>query len=114
MSLLAAMDDGPDEPEFTSFRPEQPGESVEGTVVTVSSTTSDYTSTPVPVVTVRTDDGELRQIRGYHSHLNAELSRLPLLTGDRLAVRFDGRKKTRDGAHKFCMYTVRHRSSNAS
>lgn len=102
MSLLDEMD-----LDVVAYRPESAGEGVEGVVVALDVTSSEYTTDEIPVITLKTDEGVYRGIRGYHTTLRRELDKLALQVGDRLAVVYEGRKKTKDGKRSFHAYKVR-------
>ena len=102
MSLLDEMDI-----DVVAYRPENAGEAVEGVVVAIDVTTSEYTTDPIPVITLKTAEGIFRGIRGYHTTLRNDLKKLDLRTGDTLAVMYEGKKKTKDGKRSFHAYKVR-------
>lgn len=103
MSLLDDMDTAT---EILAFRPERAGESVEGVVVALDVTTSEYTTDDIPVITLESD-GVLRGVRGYHTTLRNDLAKLNLKVGDTLAIRYDGKKATKDGKRSFHSYVVK-------
>lgn len=92
--------------DVVSFRPEKAGESVEGTVTAITTTTSEYTSDDIPVIRVKTDEGVIREVRGYHSVLRSRLAERGVAAGDKLGVRYEGQKATKDGKRFFHNYTV--------
>ncbi|RTL65869.1 MAG: hypothetical protein EKK42_20195 [Pseudonocardiaceae bacterium] len=102
MSLLDEAD-----VDVVAFRPERAGESVEGVVTYIGVTDSEYTTDEIPVITLKTDDDVLRGIRGYHKNLREDIAKVDLRIGDRLAVRYDGKKPTKDGKRSYHAYTVR-------
>lgn len=102
MSLINEMD-----VDVVAFRPERAGESVEGVVVSIDSTTSEYGSYLVPVITLKDADGIYRGIRGYQTVLRNELEKLDLQVGDTLAVLYEGKKPTKDNKRTFHSFKVR-------
>jgi len=92
--------------DVVSFRPEKDGELVEGTVVALSTTNSEYTSDLIPVIRIQTDEGVVREVRGYHSVLRARLQERNVAVGDKLGVRYDGKKPTKDGKRSYHAYSV--------
>lgn len=102
LSLLDEMDQ-----DVVAYRPERAGEGVEGVITEIGSTVSEYTTDPIPVITLRQEDGVFRGIRGYHTTLRNDLEKLNLQVGDRLAVVYEGKKATKDGKRSFHAYKVR-------
>lgn len=73
----------------TRFAPQHTGDVVSGHVVEVSSTTSEYTSDLIPVVTLDTDSGPVT-VEGFHISLRSELQRVSV--GQHAAVTYTGRR----------------------
>lgn len=109
MSLLDEMD-----ADVVAYRPERAGEGVEGVIVALDVTGSEYTTDEIPVITLKQDDGVFRGIRGYHSTLRRDLNDLELKVGDRLAIVYGGKKQTRDGKRTYHAYTVRKAAGSES
>ena len=104
MSLLDEIDENTD---VVPFRPEDAGEGVEGRVISIDVTSSEYTTDDIPVINIETPDGVVRQIRGYHSVLRNEIERAAPKVGDTLAVKYNGKKPTKDGKKSFHSYGVK-------
>lgn len=102
MSLLDEMDQ-----DVVAYRPERSGEGVEGVVIALDITGSEYTDEPIPVITVKQDDGVIRGIRGYHSVLRGNLKDADPQVGDRLAIVYEGKKQNRKGTGSYHSYKVR-------
>lgn len=102
MSLLDELN-----ADVIAFRPERAGESVEGVIVALDVTGSEYTTDDIPVITLKDSDGNLRGVRGYHTTLRRDLEKLNIQVGDQLAIRYEGKKATKDGKRSFHSYTVR-------
>lgn len=102
MSLLDEID-----ADVIAFKPERAGESVEGEVVALDVTGSEYTEDEIPVITLKDADGVFRGVRGYHSVLRARLADLNLKVGDSLAIRYEGKKQNRKGTGSYHNYSVR-------
>lgn len=102
MSLLDELN-----ADVIAFRPERAGESVEGEIVALDVTGSEYTTDDIPVITLKDSEGNFRGVRGYHTTLRRDLEKLNIQVGDRLAIRYDGKKQTKDGKRSFHAYTVR-------
>lgn len=109
MSLLDEMDI-----DVVAYRPENAGEAVEGVVVALDVTTSEYTTESIPVITLKTAEGIYRGIRGYHTTLRNDLRKLEVQVGDTLAVLYEGKKPTKDGKRSFHSYKVRKSAAPAS
>lgn len=109
MSLLDEMNQ-----DVIAYRPERPGEGVEGELVARDVTGSDYTSDDIPVLTLKQDDGTLRGVRGYHKVLRDEIARADLNIGDRVAIVFEGKKPNKKNTGTYWGYKVRvQRASSA-
>lgn len=106
MSLLDELN-----ADVIAYKPERAGESVEGEIVALDVTGSEYTTDDIPVITLKDADGNFRGVRGYHTTLRRDLEKLNIQVGDLLAIRYDGKKQTKDGKRSFHAYTVRKASS---
>lgn len=93
--------------DVVAYRPEREGEGVEGEVVAIDVTSSEFTSDAIPVITLKQSDGTYRGVRGYHSTLRGDLEKLDLKVGDTLAIVYGGKKSTRDGKRSYHSYQVR-------
>lgn len=100
--------DGIDESGGTSWVPESVGDGIQGNVKALSTTSSDYSPEPVPVVVVDnakvvvggkdvSGDAEEWRITAYASVLSRELKDSNLSVGDLLAVKFFGEKMGKSG-----------------
>jgi hypothetical protein len=96
VDLLAGIDaDG----DAKAWRPE-PGQGIQGVVVKLGSTKSDYTPDPIPVVTVRTDEGELFRVTGYQTVLRREIEDAAPRVGGRFAAKYFGLKDAQKAGAK--------------
>ena len=91
MSLLDSLDPagGGDGERSLNWRPETPGDAVEGTVERMGSVDTDYGT--MKVAEVRSADGVLHGVFGKGS-LGKDFDFFQLSPGDALAVRFDGKR----------------------
>lgn len=94
-----------------AWKPEEEGEGIQGTVLRVGSVPSDYADAEgnkpmCPVITVRTSDGELHRIVAYQSVLRRELTEQDPQIGQTLAVKYLGRKSSKDGKRSYANYGV--------
>lgn len=90
-----------------SWRWEQAGDGVEGTIITISSRIHDNHPEGYPIVTVRQDNGEDLAIHAMATVLKNEFNDAGLRVGDRLAVIYDGQKTSRAGRN-FNAFRVAH------
>lgn len=102
MTLLDEMN-----ADVINFIPERSGESVEGVIVAMDVTSSEYTRDEIPVITLKQADGIYRGVRAFATVLRNELVKLELEVGDTLAVLYEGKKPTKDGKRTFHSYKVR-------
>lgn len=103
---MSIFDNAAESADVLAYKPDRAGEAVEGTIVALDVTSSEYTTDDIPVITLRQDDGILRSVRGYHTTLRRDLEKLGLQVGDYLGIRYDGKKQTKDGKRSFHAYTV--------
>ncbi len=94
-----------------AWKPEVEGEGIEGTVLRVGSVQSDFADAQgnkpmCPVITVRTKDGNKHRIVGYQSVLRRELVEQDPQVGQALAVKYLGRKSSKDGKRSYANYGV--------
>lgn len=101
VDLLAGLGEGSD---AEAWMPNTAGQGVQGTVVAVGTTTSEYTSEPIPVVTIETDGGDKVRVTGYQSVLRREIEECAPQRGDMFAVKYLGKKTTKDGKREFHAY----------
>jgi hypothetical protein len=102
LSLLDEMDQ-----DVVAYRPERENEGVEGVIVALDVTGSDYTTDDIPVITLKQDDGVLRGVRAYHSVLRNEINKAGVSVGDRLAIVYLGKKSNQKGTGSYHAYRVR-------
>jgi hypothetical protein len=103
VDLLDGLGDGDD---ATAWMPTEAGEGIQGTVISVGRTTSEYTPDPIPVVTIETAAGEKYRITAYQSILRREIEDVDPQRGDLFAAKYLGRKDTKDGKRSFHAYKV--------
>lgn len=77
--------------------PEKPGEGIQGVVVKVGETRSDFSDEVVPTVTVETKTGDKFRIIGYGAVLRRELYDADPKPGDLIAVKYFGEKAIKKG-----------------
>lgn len=98
---IDAMLDGVGEP----WDPE-PGERVSGTVVEIDECQSSFGPDAYPVVTIKTEDGDFVSIYCSRSVLLGQMQRARPQIGDRIGVRFDGKKMSKSGNSYFAYRVV--------
>ncbi|HYJ33775.1 MAG TPA: hypothetical protein VE326_11200 [Candidatus Binatia bacterium] len=101
VDLLDGLGEGAD---ASAWMPTEAGQGVQGTVVAVSKTTSEYVSDPIPVITLETATGEKVRVTGYQSVLRREIEEVDPQRGDLFACKYLGRKSTKDGKREFHAY----------
>lgn len=79
--------------------PDKAGEGVQGVVVRVGETRSDFSDETVPTVTIETSDGTKLRIIGYGAVLRRELYDADPKPGDLLAVKYFGEKAIKKGKY---------------
>ena len=104
--LLAGLDSAPEDAPY--WKGEKAGDTIAGRVTATDSTTSEYTTDPIPVVYLETDGGGVQSVTAFHTTLRNDIKKLNLQVGDLLAIRYEGKKQTKDGKREFHAYTVRH------
>jgi hypothetical protein len=77
--------------------PEKAGEGVQGVVVAVGETRSDFSDEMAPTVTIETSDGTKYRIIGYGSVLKREIQDADPKPGDLFACKYFGTKKIKKG-----------------
>lgn len=82
--------------------PENPGEGIQGTVISVTDDMPDQykANETVPVVTIETADGTHYRIMGFHGVLRKEIRQHAPRVGDTFAVRYFGEKTLKTGPFK--------------
>lgn len=77
--------------------PDKPGDGVQGVVIKVGETKSDFSDELAPTVTIETKDGSKFRIIGYGSVLRREIQDADPNPGDIFAVKYFGEKKIKNG-----------------
>lgn len=77
--------------------PEKPGDGIQGVVIKVGETKSDFSDELAPTVTVETKDGNKFRIIGYGSVLRREIQDADPQPGDLFACKYFGEKKIKNG-----------------
>lgn len=95
-----------------AWRPTEDGEGVVGEVVGVSQIQSEFSDNEgnrpwCPVITIRQHNGTQWRIVGFQSVLRGELSSADPKIGDTLAVKYFGKKSTKDGKRGYANYGVK-------
>lgn len=103
---VADLLDSIDESGATPWKPQNAGEGVQGKVTGTSTVSSEYTSEPIPVVEVVDGNGEAWSIRGYASVLRNEINKANPQPGDTFAVKYFGKKETKNGQGSYHHYMV--------
>lgn len=115
-NLLEGMEDT----DVTSWNPQQVGDQIQGTVTEVTEIDSEYHEKPVPALIVvptlpvvmdgekyDVDPEEEWMIRCYGSVIQNEVQRKEPVRGDTVAVKFFGKKQTKDGKKTFKSFKIR-------
>ena len=79
-----------------SWVPDKPGETISGTFLRLERGRTDYG--PAQIAVIRTADGSERGVWLLHAVLKAEMKRLRPEPGERVAIRYEGRKKSAAGS----------------
>jgi hypothetical protein len=83
-------------------------ESVEGTIIEIADRAG-YDDKPYPIIVLRKDSGDEVALHAFHTVLRSKLVELEPTVGDRLAVRYEGRIKSKTAGHKpYHGYSVVH------
>jgi hypothetical protein len=77
--------------------PEKPGDGIQGVVIKVGETKSDFSDELAPTVTIETKDGSKFRIIGYGSVLRREIQDADPHPGDLFACKYFGEKKIKNG-----------------
>lgn len=77
--------------------PEKAGEGIQGVVLAVGETRSDFSDEMAPTVTIETSAGEKYRIIGYGAVLKREIQDANAQPGDLFAVKYFGTKKLKKG-----------------
>jgi hypothetical protein len=98
VDLLGSIsEDGPE-----PWNPTEP-DGIEGTVTAVLEEEGKYSDEPIPVVVIKTANGEFT-IKGYRSVLRSEIKRVKPQVGGTFAVKYFGLKQKRDGSGEYHHY----------
>jgi hypothetical protein len=100
---MSTLDDRLDADYAPAWRPD-PGDKIEGEVVAIAERAGEYD--PYPIVTVRRSDGEEFAIHAFHTVLAGEFAKLQLKLGDKIAVKYLGKKQNRAGNGSYHAYRV--------
>lgn len=83
------------------------GDVLIGTVVDVSAGTSEYLKDPYPILTIKDEEnGELTSVHCFHDILLNRVLALQPVEGERVGIKFHGKKKTKDGKREMSLYTI--------
>ena len=74
-------------------------ESVQGTIIELAERAG-YDDKPYPIVVLRKDSGDEVALHAFHTVLRSKLAEVEAAVGDRLAVRYEGRIKSKTAGHK--------------
>lgn len=107
VDLLDGLGEGDDS---AAWMPE-PGDGVQGQVVSRSTTQSKFknqqgTFTTCPVLVLALADGSKVRVTGYQSVLRKEIEEADPQVGDLFAAKYFGRKSTKDGSGEYHHYKV--------
>lgn len=83
------------------------GDTLRGTVTSLSMGWSDYTQANYPIVTVQKDDGESVKVHCFHTALANELTSQRPVNGDRIAIKYHGQKDGRVKGTTVSQYVVK-------
>jgi hypothetical protein len=90
-----------DEDDSEGWVPENPGEGIQGEVIKVGETRSDFArdgeDPMVPTVTIKTKTGEKYRIIGYGAVLKREMQDADPQVGDLFAIKYFGDKTVKKG-----------------
>jgi len=104
--LLSGLGEGSD---ASAWVPKKPGEGVQGTVLSRSTTESKFRNaeggfTICPVVVISDATGEKVRVIGYASVLRKEIEECDPQPGDLFAAKYFGKKSTKDGSGEYHHY----------
>lgn len=88
-----------EEDDSEGWVPEKAGEGIQGVVVKVGETRSDFSDEMCPTVTIETKDGTKYRVIGYGSVLKRELQDADPKPGDLMAVKYFGEKPIKKGKY---------------
>lgn len=89
--------DSIDEEDSEGWVPEEAGEGVQGVVLKIGETRSDFSDQAAPTVTIETSEGEKLRVIGYGTVLRREILDADPKPGDLFAVRYFGEKPIKKG-----------------
>lgn len=87
-----------------AWRP-SPGETLEGTVTEIT----EYDGGGFggyPILTVGTEDGE-KAVHAFHTVLRNELAKLDIQVGEKVAILYGGKQRSKDGSVEYEGYRVK-------
>jgi hypothetical protein len=105
MSLLDQARNKQGSSDVTAWKPTEKGDGIEGRVLSVEYTPSDFPApngeeVMIPIITLEMPDGSKAGVRGYHSVLRKELEFEDPRPGDLLAVVYMGSEPLKTGKFK--------------
>lgn len=86
-----------DEDDSEGWVPDEVGEGIQGVVIKVGETRSDFSDEPAPTVTIRTKSGEKFRIIGFGAVLKREIQDADPQIGDTFAAKYFGEKPVKNG-----------------
>lgn len=89
--------DSIDEDDSEGWVPSEPGEGIQGVVIKVGETRSDFSDEMAPTVTIETSEGAKLRIIGYGAVLRREMLDADPHPGDLFACRYFGEKTIKKG-----------------
>lgn len=98
---MSTIEDKLDAEFAAAWRPD-PGDKIAGEVVAIGERQGQYD--PYVVVTLRRDDGEEFAIHAFHQVLGAQLAALRPQLGDKLALKYQGKKQNQAGTGSYHAY----------
>jgi hypothetical protein len=109
--LDSMLEDVENEDTTPSWTPDEPA-SLAGTITKIGSTKSDYHDDPIPVWTLKQQDGELIRLAGFRSVLMRDMNDADAEVGDLVAVKYFGKvlkKNAKAGSKNSQDYYQRYR-----
>lgn len=103
VDLLDSIDE---EDDAEPWIPEEAGEGVQGTVLKLGKTKSDFTPEPIPVVTIAVANGDKVRVTGFQSVLRREIEDADPQPGDTFAVKYFGQKAVKKGTGSYHHFKV--------
>lgn len=94
------------EDDTEAWVPSEAGDGIQGRVLKVGETRSDFSDDKVPTVTLETKDGSKVRVIGYGAVLRRELLDQDPKAGDKIAIKYFGERTLKKG--KFAGKTYKH------